>query len=72
MKGTMTSLDQGNAKVELSRVGEHQGGVRLEMDAMAARFEGRWNEGKNELRGEWNQLEKGFPLVLKRVEAGGK
>jgi outer membrane protein assembly factor BamB len=72
MKGTMTSLDQGNAKLALSRVGEHQGGVRLEMDAMAAHFEGRWNEAKDELKGEWQQLDKSFPLVLTRVGVAGK
>lgn len=72
MKGTMTSLDQGNAKMELSKVGQHEGTVRLEMDAMAAHFEGRWNEAKDELKGEWHQLEKTFPLLLKRSPADGK
>jgi outer membrane protein assembly factor BamB len=67
MKGVMTSLDQGDIKTELSRVGNHQGNVHLAMDAMAAHFEGRWNEAKDELNGEWHQLDKTLPLVLKRV-----
>jgi hypothetical protein len=72
MKGMMTSLDQGNAKVELSRVGDRQGAVHLAMDAMAAYFEGRWNEAKDELKGEWHQLDKSWPLVLKRVPPDAK
>jgi len=72
MKGMMTSLDQGNAKVELSRVGDRQGAVHLAMDAMAAYFEGRWNEAKDELKGEWHQLDKSWPLVLKRVPQDAK
>lgn len=72
MKGTMTSLDQGNAKVELSRVGDHEGTVHLEMDAMLAHFEGLWKEAKDELNGEWHQLENPLPLVLKRLPREGK
>jgi outer membrane protein assembly factor BamB len=72
MKGTMTSLDQGNAKVEMSRVGEHEGTVHLKMDEIAAHFEGRWNEAKDELKGEWHQMGKSSPLVLKRLPAEEK
>ncbi len=72
MKGTMTSLDQGNQKVELSRVGEHQGAIHLRMDSIVAHFEGRWNETKNELTGTWHQLDQSFPLVLKRRSTGNQ
>jgi outer membrane protein assembly factor BamB len=64
MQGTMTALDQGNARVNLSRVGEHEGTVHLKMDSQAAHFEGRWNETKDQLQGHWHQLEKPLPLVL--------
>jgi outer membrane protein assembly factor BamB len=67
MKGTMTSLDQGDTKMELSRVGEHEGKVHLEWVAIGARFEGRWNETKDRLTGEWFQMDKSLPLVLKRL-----
>ena len=66
MKGTMVSLDQGGVKVEVSRAVELEGAVRLEMDAMNAHFEGRWNEAKDELKGEWRQSGKALPLALKR------
>jgi len=70
MKGTMTSLDQGSAKLDLSRIGEHDGAVRLELDALSASFEGRFNEAKDELKGDWRQAEKPLPLVLKRLPSG--
>lgn len=66
MTGTLTSLDQGNAKIALSRVGQREGQVRLEIDDMAARFEGQWNGSKDELKGEWHQSESKLPLVLTR------
>lgn len=66
MTGTLTSLDQGNARIGLSRVGQREGQVRLEIDEMAARFEGQWNDSKDELKGEWHQSESKLPLVLTR------
>jgi hypothetical protein len=66
MAGTLTSLDQGNAKIGLSRVGQREGQVRLEIGDMAARFEGQWNGSKDELKGEWHQSESKLPLVLTR------
>jgi PQQ-like domain len=72
MKGTMTSLDQGDAQVELSRVGEHKGTLHFEMDDMSAHFEGRWNEAKDELKGEWHQAAQSLPLVLQRLPAVGR
>ncbi len=66
MEGTLTSLDQGNAKIGLSRVGQREGQVRLEIDDMAARFEGQWNGSKDELKGEWHQSDTKLPLVLTR------
>lgn len=66
MKGLLTSLDQGNAKIDLSRVGELDGKVRLEIEDIAAHFEGQWNGSKDELKGEWHQSESKLPLVLKK------
>ena len=67
MTGTLTSLDQGNAKIGLSRVGQREGQVRLEIDDMAARFEAQWNGYKDELKGEWHQSDTKLPLVLTRL-----
>lgn len=72
MKGTMTSLDQGNAQVELSRVGDHEGTIYLKMDSIGAHFEGRWNESRDELKGEWHQLDTVAPLLLKRLPPESK
>ena len=66
MTGDLTSLDQGNAKLALTRVGEAEGRVRIEIDDLAGIFEGRWNDAHDELRGEWRQLDKTFPLNLSR------
>ena len=67
MKGTMTSLDQGNAKVEMSQVGDHDGTVYLKFDSINAHFQGSWNAVKDELKGEWHQLDTASPLTLKRL-----
>ncbi len=72
MNGMMTSVDQGGAKVKLSRVGARDGAMRMELDALAASFEGRFDESKTELKGEWHQADKSLPLVLKRLPAGQK
>lgn len=66
MSGTLTSLDQRNATLPLSRVGEAEGRVRMEVDEIGSVFEGKWNEAHDELRGEWNQGGTASPLTLKR------
>jgi len=66
MQGSVVSLDQGNAKTDLTGVGELDGVVHLRMDSMAAHFEGRWNATKDQLTGTWNQLDSGLPLVLRK------
>jgi hypothetical protein len=53
-------------------VGEQEGTVHLKMDSISAHFQGRWNDAKDELKGEWNQLGAVFPLVLKRVNSEGR
>jgi hypothetical protein len=72
MKGTMTSLDQGIATVNLSRVGENEGTVHLQMDEKAAHFKGRWNETKDQLKGEWHQFDRPLPLVLNKQRSEKK
>ena len=67
MTGNLVSLDQGNATLAISRIGEVDGRVRLEIDEIGGAFEGRWNEAHDEVSGEWRQLDKPFPLVLKRA-----
>src|SRR5262249_42386384 len=52
MKGVITSIDQGNVSAPLSGVGQHDDVVRLDMEALAAAFEGHWNEEKAEITGE--------------------
>ena len=67
MTGNLVSLDQGNATLAISRIGEVDGRVRLEIDEIGGAFEGRWNDAHDEVSGEWRQLDKPFPLVLKRA-----
>lgn len=64
MTGTLISLD---ATLALSRVGEVEGRIRIEIDEIGGAFDGAWNEPHDELRGEWRQLGKPLPLVLKRA-----
>lgn len=72
MKGTMTSLDQGYSNVNLSQVAEHEGAVHLQMDVKAAHFKGRWNETKDQLKGEWHQFDRPLPLVLNKQPSENK
>jgi hypothetical protein len=67
MIGKLVSLDQGNATLEANRIGEVNGKVRIEIDAIGGSFEGEWNEPHDELRGEWRQLTQSFPFTLKRA-----
>ena len=71
MKGRVISLDQGNAAFEVSRVGEVNGRVRIDIDSIGGSFEGQWNEPHDELRGEWRQGDKPFPLTLRRTVSAG-
>jgi outer membrane protein assembly factor BamB len=66
MTGTLTSLDQNNATLEINRVGQIEGRVRMEFDQIGGAFEGGWKESNDELSGEWTQLGKPLPLTLKR------
>jgi outer membrane protein assembly factor BamB len=65
MTGTLTSVDQGNATLPISRLGESTTGiVRLDIDEIAASFEGHWNEAHDELQGDWQQLANRLPLTF--------
>ena len=66
MTGTLTIRDQGNASIGFRQVGENEGRVRIELEDQVSVFDGRWNDTHDELRGEWHQLDKTFPLDLKR------
>lgn len=72
MKGSMTFVDQGGSAIPLSRLGEHEGRVRIEIDSTSATFEGRWNEARDELAGEWKQSDQALPLTLKRTRTVDK
>ena len=39
----------------------------LELGSLAAHFEGLWDAAKDELKGEWHQMDTVLPLVLKRL-----
>ena len=65
--GLVTSLDQGNQKLSVTRLGEMTTGeVRLEIDGIAATFVGKWSPDGEGLAGEWQQYGDPLPLVLTR------
>lgn len=68
LTGTLTSLDQGNAKMELSRIGAHENSQHMEIDKINATFIGRWNEAKDALEGKWDQPGSILPLTLRRTD----
>lgn len=69
MTGMVISLDQGNQKIPITRVGETAAGeVRLEFDDASAAFVGAWNDAHDEIKGEWQELGKSTPLTLTRAK----
>jgi len=46
--------------------------VHLQMDEKAAHFKGRWNETKDQLKGEWHQFDRPLPLVLNKQPSENK
>jgi hypothetical protein len=68
MTGTLTSLDQNNAKLVVDTISITDGVLRLDIKQVAASFEGRLNEQRTMADGTWSQSGQSFPLTLSRVD----
>jgi pimeloyl-ACP methyl ester carboxylesterase len=68
LKGTLTSVDQGNVTLPVDTVSLDAGGtLRLELKGIGAVYEGKLNGG--EITGTWQQGGNTLPLVLRRPGA---
>jgi uncharacterized protein len=64
--GTLTSVDQGGAKIPIAQVSQHDAALTLLVSAIGAGYEGTLANG--ELSGTWSQAGQKFPLVFKRTQ----
>jgi len=67
--GTLTSLDQGGARIPVDKIQQTGDSVRLEVKAVNGTFEGSISEDKTKLKGTWTQGGPKLPLELTRTSA---
>jgi hypothetical protein len=65
--GVLVSLDQGKARVPISRLTEVEGKVHFETPSVRGEFTGQLKADGSEIAGEWTQNGRTTPLVLKRL-----
>jgi len=65
--GVLISLDQGNARIPITALTEHDGVVHLEAKSIGGFFDGKLNGDGSEIAGEWKQGGGPIPLVFKRL-----
>jgi len=63
--GTITSLNQGNARIPIAQVTQEGTGVKLLVSAIGAGYDGSLANGQ--IEGTWSQAGQKFPLVFKRA-----
>lgn len=67
LKATVDSPDQ-NARGLPAKIARDGASVQIELNQIAARFDGKLNSSLTTLDGEWSQGGRTFPLVLTRVK----
>ena len=63
--GTLTTLDQGGAKIPIAQISQTGAHVTLLVSAIGASYEGSITNGQ--IDGTWAQSGQTFPLVFKRA-----
>jgi hypothetical protein len=63
--GTLTSVDQGGAKIPVTQVVQTDAAVKLVVNGIGASYEGKVANGQ--IDGTWAQSGRQFPLVFKRA-----
>jgi hypothetical protein len=64
--GTLTSVDQNNARLPVNSIVQKDNKIEFGVAAVGGRFVGTTNESKDELTGEWTQGPNALPLSLKK------
>jgi pimeloyl-ACP methyl ester carboxylesterase len=65
-KGTLTSLDQGNAVIPIDTVSFAQGVLHLDFKTIGAAYEGTLNSAGTEINGVFQQGGSNLPMLLRR------
>lgn len=65
---TIDSIDQGAKGIPVTTVSETETGIRLELAAIGAVYEGTYQANGSELKGTWTQGGRPLPLVFLRLE----
>ena len=65
--GVLISIDQGNARIPITALTEHDGVVHLETKSTGGIFDGKLNGDGSEIAGEWKQGRGILALVFKRL-----
>ncbi len=64
---TLVSLDQGNAQIPVTTIGQQDTKLSLIVKAVGGDYEGELNAQGDEIKGTWSQMGNGVPLVLKKA-----
>ena len=67
--GTMTSVDQGGARIPMDKIQLTGDSVRLEVKAVNGTFDGRLSEDQTKIKGTWSQGGPALPLEVTRTAA---
>lgn len=70
-KGTIISLDQGNANIPIDTISFAGGALHLELKTIGASYDGKINASGDEFAGTWSQGGNSLPLSFRRVGASG-
>jgi len=65
--GVLISIDQGNVRIPVTALAEHEGVVHFETPSVMGAFDGRLNDNGSEIAGNWKQSGGTMPLVFKRL-----
>jgi pimeloyl-ACP methyl ester carboxylesterase len=68
LTGTLTSIDQGAAKIKVDHATFVDGKLKLSLKSIGGTFDAKLAHDGNALQGEWGQGGQKSPLTLKRVE----
>jgi hypothetical protein len=64
--GVLDSLDQGARNIPLTTIAYTKPAVKIDVAGVGGHFEGELNAAGTEISGTWEQVGRGFPLVLKQ------
>jgi hypothetical protein len=72
LDGVLISLDQGSPRIPVSNISEKEGAVHFETASVNGSFDGKMSADGSEIAGDWTQMGRTTPLVLKRLPAASR